>query len=164
MINFESASNPFQLLTFIVAPALLTNSSSLLSLSTSNRFARVVDRSRQLYDKLRQPELLMPSEIKFFNHQRSLLLVRALTWFYLAIGTFAASAFTSLLGATGTYFQYGLLTHVSVDIALLVGATGVISLVCGTGLLVWEMWLAEIFLRSEIQLAKDLVDPTDLKS
>lgn len=37
--------SPFQILTLIVAPAVLTNSSAVLSLSTSNRFARAVDRS-----------------------------------------------------------------------------------------------------------------------
>jgi len=41
-------SNPFAILTFIAAPALLTNASSLLALGTSNRFARNVDRARAL--------------------------------------------------------------------------------------------------------------------
>ena len=40
--------NPFGLLTFIVAPAILTNASSVMALGTSNRFARTVDRVRKL--------------------------------------------------------------------------------------------------------------------
>ena len=44
----ELQSNPFFILTFIVAPAILTNASALMVLSTSNRFARAVDRARDL--------------------------------------------------------------------------------------------------------------------
>ena len=38
--------NPFAALSLIVAPAILTNASSVLSMSTSNRLARAVDRPR----------------------------------------------------------------------------------------------------------------------
>ena len=38
-------TNPFTVLTFIAAPAVLTNASSVLALGTSNRFARVIDRA-----------------------------------------------------------------------------------------------------------------------
>jgi hypothetical protein len=38
--------NPFAVLTAVVAPAMLTNASSVLCLGTSNRIARVVDRTR----------------------------------------------------------------------------------------------------------------------
>jgi hypothetical protein len=40
------AENPFAVLTAVVAPAILTNASSVLALGTSNRLARVVDRTR----------------------------------------------------------------------------------------------------------------------
>jgi hypothetical protein len=40
------SSNLFALLTLIVAPAVLTNASSVLGLNTANRFGRIVDRSR----------------------------------------------------------------------------------------------------------------------
>ena len=42
------AANPFAVLTFIVAPAILTNASSVMALGTSNRFARAIDRARSL--------------------------------------------------------------------------------------------------------------------
>src|SRR5690348_12426573 len=38
--------NPFAVLTAVVAPAILTNACSVLSLGTANRMARVVDRTR----------------------------------------------------------------------------------------------------------------------
>ncbi len=44
--------NPFAILTFIAAPAILTNASSVLALQTSNRFARNVDRMRAIIKQL----------------------------------------------------------------------------------------------------------------
>ena len=41
-----AAGNPFAVLTAVVAPAILTNACSVLALGTSNRLARVVDRTR----------------------------------------------------------------------------------------------------------------------
>ncbi len=46
------APNPFAALSLIAAPAVLTNASSLLILSTSNRLARAVDRARQMTTEL----------------------------------------------------------------------------------------------------------------
>jgi uncharacterized protein DUF2721 len=45
-------NNPFAILTAIVAPAILTNASSVLALGTSNRLGRVVDRTRVVYSDL----------------------------------------------------------------------------------------------------------------
>src|SRR4029079_10953367 len=45
-------SNPFAVLSLIVAPAILTNASSVLAMSTSNRLARAVDRARELAHQL----------------------------------------------------------------------------------------------------------------
>src|SRR5258708_35508260 len=42
----SGAGNPFGVLTAVVAPAILTNACSVLALGTSNRLARVVDRTR----------------------------------------------------------------------------------------------------------------------
>jgi len=44
----DTPVNPFAILSFIVAPAVLTNASSVLSMSTTNRLARAVDRAREL--------------------------------------------------------------------------------------------------------------------
>ena len=46
------ASNPFIVLTYVSGPAVLTNASVLLLLSTSNRFARSIDRSRNLAENI----------------------------------------------------------------------------------------------------------------
>jgi hypothetical protein len=155
-------TNPFQILTFIVAPAILTNSASVLSLGTSNRFARVVDRSRILYEKLKNPEKLTAQEMAMYHQQlpvigkRSFLLVRALTCFYIAVGSFAATAFVSILGAGISYFNNHSASAITVIATLICGFVGVIGLVTGACLLVCEMWLALDFLQKEVQLAEGI--------
>jgi hypothetical protein len=45
-------ADPFSILTVVVAPAVLTNASSVLALNTNNRLARVADRSHALTAQL----------------------------------------------------------------------------------------------------------------
>ena len=45
MMEYTLAADPFSILTIVVAPAVLTNASSVLALGTNNRLARVADRS-----------------------------------------------------------------------------------------------------------------------
>src|SRR5665213_3148005 len=51
------ATNPFVVPSYVGGPALLTNATSLLVLSTANRFARAIDRSRYLTGLLAAPAL-----------------------------------------------------------------------------------------------------------
>jgi len=46
------AENPFTALTIVVAPAILTNASSLLCFGTANRLARVMHRTRAVSAQL----------------------------------------------------------------------------------------------------------------
>jgi hypothetical protein len=43
-------TNPFAILTFISAPAVLTNASCVLLFGTGNRYGRAVDRVHELSD------------------------------------------------------------------------------------------------------------------
>ena len=49
-------ANPFAAFSLIVAPAILTNASSVLAMSTGNRLARSVDRARDLARQLEAKE------------------------------------------------------------------------------------------------------------
>jgi hypothetical protein len=98
-------SNPFAVLSLMVAPAILTNASSVLIMSTSNRLARSVDRARELSKQLEQtvnydnPEARRRLRELATSEERALLLLRALRSVYVALGAFAMAAFVSLLGA-----------------------------------------------------------------
>ena len=77
--------NPFSVLSWIIAPALLTNACTLLILSTANRLARAVDRAQELSSKL--------------HVQRSLMLLAALRSYYVACGSFATATLISIVGS-----------------------------------------------------------------
>jgi hypothetical protein len=52
--------SPFAPRSLIVAPAILTNASSVLAMSTSNRLARAVDRARDLARQLEASDQSTP--------------------------------------------------------------------------------------------------------
>jgi hypothetical protein len=137
-------SNPFAILTFIAAPAILTNASSVLALGTSNRFARNVDRARVLIKMLEgrtakgDPETQLYVRLLDWTSQRTRLLVRALSAFYFAIGGFAAGSLMSLLGAIIAPAEHSIFLWPVLGVALLSGVAGLLSLVLGGSLLVRE--------------------------
>jgi hypothetical protein len=156
----EIAASPFAGLTFIAAPALLTNASSVLLLGTSNRLARAVDRVRYLAGNLEHhadtSDRLAQLELRQLKHaeRRVRVIVRAMTAFYLAVGAFAFSTMVALIGA-------GLLTpEQAVWIPLVVRVTttaaivGVASLVYGALSLVFESRLTFSLLSAEADFVR----------
>src|SRR5258707_6918119 len=99
--------NPFAVLTIVVAPAILTNASSVLCMGTANRLARVVDRTRVVSAELAH---VASKAENFMARQRQLealrvrwtLVLRALKFFYMSLGSFAAAALISLFGSVFT--------------------------------------------------------------
>ncbi len=148
-------SNPLGILTFIVAPAILTNASSVMALGTANRFARAIDRARELSAQVEGKELDPDPEIALRLRQltsaerRALLLVRALTAFYLSVGCFAAASLISLLGAVLFVTGHELLHRPILVAAFCAGTAGVGGLVTGSALLVWETRMALRILSDE---------------
>ena len=130
--------NPLQSLTFIAAPALLTNACSLLVLSTSNRFARAVDRARLLaknpVDDLGQA--LQRVEV------RALILVRALTGFYIGVASFACSTFLGLVGSAIETLGHDRGLTFFTECALILATVGVLAIAIAAGHLVVETWIA----------------------
>src|SRR6266403_4691479 len=111
-------ANPFGILTFIVAPAILTNASSVNALSTSNRFARSMDRARAISTQIEEhKDDAQGNSVRLtilkLAERRILLIVRALTCFYIAIGSFAAASLISLLGAVFVAAQQDLLRQIT---------------------------------------------------
>jgi Protein of unknown function (DUF2721) len=137
-------ANPFGILTFIVAPAILTNASSVNALATSNRLSRATDRARQISAILENhadnddPWRVTYLEILGFAERRIKFLVRAMTCFYAAIGSFASASLVSLFGAVFFVEQWQLCGMATMAVSLIVGVIGVGGLAYGSGLLVWE--------------------------
>lgn len=141
-------SNPFAVLSLIVAPAILTNASSVLIMSTSNRLARGADRARELSKQLEETVDFATVEAQRRMRElaaaesRTLLLLRSLRSFYVALGAFAFAAFVSLLGAVTAPIQ---LTAVVLPLELAGVASGLVAvaaLVYGSILLFRETRIA----------------------
>ncbi len=141
------SNNPFAVLTAIVAPAILTNACSVMSLGTGNRIARVVDRTRAVSKELTE---LKPGTADYNSHihqltllqQRAQLLFRCLRLFYFSLGCFVASALISILGSAMAFYHIALGFEILAGLGLFIGMFGVGSLVLGSGLMVAEVRVA----------------------
>ena len=148
------AGNPFAVLTAIVAPAILTNASSVLALGTSNRLARVVDRTRIVAAQLASFEP-GTADYQVWSaqlgplHIRSQLLMRALRFFYAGLGLFAASALVSVCGSLVAYYGQAVLFYVAAALAVVTGGSAVLGLCAGCVLMVRETQLAVKYLEEE---------------
>ena len=141
-LNFQS--NPFVMLTFIVAPAVLTNGSALMAMSTSNRFARAIDRARDLAKQIEKSHSETAEEIERLfwelttSENRALLLLKALRSFYWSLASFAMVTLISLLGALVTALSPSSLGLYFLIFVLIMGFSAVAGLVLGAALLLRE--------------------------
>jgi len=97
------ATNPFVVLSYVGGPAILTNGTSVLLMSTSNRFARAIDRSRVLVARLAKAEgdVTKTSDyLEIFDVRRRVhLIATALSFLYLAASMFGLATLLSIAGA-----------------------------------------------------------------
>src|SRR6201992_3725656 len=144
MMEYTSvAADPFSILTVVVAPAVLTNASSVLALGTNNRLARVADRTHTVIAELatfepaaREHDVRL-AEIPDLE-TRAQLLLRALRCFYLGLGLFASSALISIAGSILVYYGQRSVFQIPAAIGVVFGASAVIALVCGCVLMIRE--------------------------
>jgi hypothetical protein len=140
-------ADPFSILTIVVAPAVLTNASSVLALGTNNRLARVADRTHTAAAQLAKLE---PGSSEHDGsaaqlpalQMRAQLLLRALRCFYLGLGLFASSALISIAGSIVVYYGQPSAFQIAAGIGVVCGASAVIALVCGCVLMIRETQLA----------------------
>jgi uncharacterized membrane protein len=144
---FNLAADPFTVLTIVAAPAVLTNSSSVLALGTSNRLARVSDRTHVTVAELAKLDpaskgyALLAEQLPVFE-TRGHLLLRALRFFYTALGLFASSTVIAIVGSIAGYYAGPVALHIAAGIGLVCGASAVVSMVCGSTLMIRETQLA----------------------
>ena len=150
-------ATPLAALSLIVAPAILTNASSVLAMSTSNRLARAVDRARELARQLEAPDDTLRDQNERRLHDltvtedRAVLLLRALRSFYSALGGFATATLLSLVGAVAAVTATGIAVRVLELAALIAGAIAVAALVHGSALLLRETGLAVAVLQERAE-------------
>ena len=165
-----AAGNPFAVLTAVVAPAILTNACSVLALGTSNRLARVVDRTRVVARMVSAAETeALSHETAELRHSaggsaqeweaqlrglqvRTQLLVKALRAIYGSLGLFAMAALVSVAGSIVTYYGGRVLFLVTAGLAMTAGAVAVVGLATGCVLMVQETRLAVRNLTDEAKM------------
>jgi len=141
--NKMITTDPFSILTFVAAPAVLTNASSVLALGTNNRLARVADRAHSVNAQLTGAKHDVDSAAKLAVLQtRAQLLLRALRCFYLGLGLFASSALISIFGSIVVSYGWPSGFQIAAGIGIVCGTSAVIALVCGCVLMIRETQLA----------------------
>jgi hypothetical protein len=141
--------NPFAVLTLIAAPAILTNASSILILSTSNRFARAIDRARTISNMLESGKLstddpIVQMRIRHLERLdvRARMLLRATQLFYVSLGAFVSASLISVIGAGLTKMVDPTVLFIILAVAAVAGIIGVSALVGGCLMLVRETRIA----------------------
>ena len=157
MGNNLLTQNPFAVLTFIAAPAILTNAASVLAMSTINRMLRTRERMHQLFREsedgatARDPQFV--EQVSRVERQ-GLLLLSALHWIYVAIGSFAAASLVTLIGAGAGQLGNDFLMHAITGAGLLLGFTGVGGLIGGCVNLFKATQLSLVNIREEAELIR----------
>jgi Protein of unknown function (DUF2721) len=129
--------NPFAVLSLVAAPALLTNATSVLALSTINRILRSGDRMRALSTQLEAKEnpeykrVFLLAQVNRVEKQ-ALMLLRALHSIYVALGCFASASLISIVGAGLAQSPFTVLSRVMVALGLAAGFIGAGGLVWGS--------------------------------
>ena len=147
-------NNPFAVLTFIAAPALLTNASCLLALSTINRLLRTRESMRELLKESERET--QPRGPKFLEHvnrveRQASLLLRALHFIYVALGAFVSATLVTLLGAVAEQAGSELAMKAVIGLGLLLGVIGVAGLVGGSVNLFHATQISLVNIREEAE-------------
>jgi len=150
---------PFAALTFVAAPALLTNASSLLALSTINRMLRTRERMHELFTRSEaggQGEAEASRQIEEVNRveKQATLLLRALRSVYIALAAFASATLVTLLGAGMAVSQGAVWLHLMEWLGLGLGFVGVGGLVSGCWSLFQATQLSLVNIREEAALIR----------
>src|SRR4051812_41049439 len=155
----SSVQSPFAALTMIVAPAMLTNASCVLAMSTINRMLRTRERMRELLhdsENANRPT----DEVERAGRQvdrverQATLLMGALASIYVALGSFALATLVSLLGAALVSVAGQFLFRILATVGFILGVVGVTGLVFGCARLFHATQLSLVNIREEAEVIR----------
>lgn len=151
--------SPFAALTFVAAPALLTNASSVLALSTINRMLRTRDRMSELFVKSEAPGQSEASRSRLVDvanrvERQASLLLTALRSIYIALAAFASATLVTLLGAGMGSIEEGFWLRLMAWLGFFLGMAGVGGLVFGCAHLFRATQLSLVNIREEAALIR----------
>ncbi|MBK7392042.1 MAG: DUF2721 domain-containing protein [Chloracidobacterium sp.] len=172
LINPDALNSTIEFLTAMVTPALLISATGSLVLSTSTRLGRVVDRVRQLEERLSDLIYLEDKDdVPLYDERvevivdlldkvtsRSRILQRAMETFYYGLGMFVLCSVTIAVAAIFNTYRW---------IPIPVGIVGIMFLFIGTVFMIRETRMATATVNAEMdftwQLARE-VAPKEVAS
>jgi len=151
----------------VVAPAILTNASSVLGLGTNNRL--VVDRTRVVYadlarsvtDSMEYSEWMEQLEARRLRGRR---LLRTLRLFYAALGLSPLRRSCRWVAPLPHFTDRRAYFEVAAGLAVMIGASAVIALITGCTLMVHETRIAVQSLTKEGEVWKRQQPSTGLRA
>lgn len=154
------SESPFAVLTFIAAPALLTNASSLLAMSTINRMLRTRDRMQDLYNRSQSGNVSADESTHLVDQvdrveRQAILLLGALRSIYVALGAFVSATLVTLLGAGLAPLLGAFWLNLLAGLGVLMGMVGVGGIVFGCWNLFHATQISMITIREEAQLVRE---------
>ena len=159
MMDASLIQSPFAIVTFIVAPAMLTNASSVLAMSTINRMLRTRDRMHEIFNEARKTGIYPTDSAHGLAQitrveRQALLLLQALGAIYVALGAFAGGTFMTLIGGSLStlldVFMQRLLVLIGIGLVFI----GVAGLIFGSVRLFQATQLSILNLRAEADLLR----------
>ncbi len=175
-LNPNALSSTIEFLTAMVTPALLISATGSLVLSTSTRLGRVVDRVRQLEERLsdliyleeKQDVPLYDKRVEVIVDlldkvtSRSRILQRAMAAFYYGLGMFVLTSVTIAIAAfVSRYYAWAPAVPVPI------GVIGILFLLRGSLLMLRETRMATATVNAEMDFTWELarkVAPKDVIS
>ena len=153
------AHSPFAVLTFIAAPAVLTNAASVLAMSTINRMLRTRDRMQELFAESQKGEHTPATAARLISQvnrveTQAARLLRALHSIYVALAAFAAASLVTLLGVVLGNWEGVISFRLLVGAGLLLGFVGVGGLVLGCWNLLQATRLSLVNIREQAALIR----------
>jgi threonine/homoserine/homoserine lactone efflux protein len=161
LINPDALNSTLEFLTAMVTPALLISATGSLVLSTSTRLGRVIDRVRQLEERLsgliyiedkndvplydKRVEVIVDLLDKVTS--RSRILQRAMAAFYYGLGMFVLTSVTIALAAIFNYYRW---------LPIPIGITGIMCLFWGSLLMLKETRMATATVNAEMDFTWEL--------
>jgi len=156
--------SPFGAVTFIAAPALLTNASSVLAMSTINRMLATRELMNRLYSKSEERILSATEAVLLIKkvdrvEKQAELLLNALHSIYLALAAFVSATLVTLLGAGCAPFHFALLMQWLIGFGVALGIIGVGGLVTGCGKLFQATQISLANIRDEAAQIRERQTP-----
>jgi len=172
LINPNALNSTIEFLTAMVTPALLISATGSLVLSTSTRLGRVIDRVRQLEERL--TELIYSedkAEVPLYDQRvevivdlldkvtsRSRILQRAMATFYYGLGCFILTSVTIAVAAFFSTYRW---------VPIPIGIIGIMFLFWGSIYMLLETRMATATINAEMDFTWELarkVAPKDVVS